>query len=121
MAGLHAVATGTPPSLNLQLAQPSLSLPLSFVYIFRAALLAPVPCSAHDLVRSFLSSLPFVFSSRDSPARMDGADGLSSKVVRYFYLKQVTSYTSTSAMVLLLHDFCKHTPASCLFVLSFPC
>ncbi|GJE87848.1 hypothetical protein PsYK624_039320 [Phanerochaete sordida] len=37
---------------------------------------------------------------------MDGAGAvLSSSVVRYFYLKQVTSYATTSSMVLLLHEF----------------
>lgn len=37
---------------------------------------------------------------------MDGAgSSLSSSVVRYFYLKQVTSYATTSSMVLLLHEF----------------
>ncbi|EKM48972.1 uncharacterized protein PHACADRAFT_265938 [Phanerochaete carnosa HHB-10118-sp] len=37
---------------------------------------------------------------------MDGAgSSLSSSVVRYFYLKQVTSYAATSSMVLLLQEF----------------
>lgn len=38
---------------------------------------------------------------------MDGAGvvALSSAVVRYFYLKQVTSYATVSSMVLILYDF----------------
>lgn len=47
---------------------------------------------------------------------MDGAGlSLNDAVVRYFYLKQVTSYAGTSSMVLLLHDFCAYSQASASF------
>lgn len=48
---------------------------------------------------------------------MDGAGlGLSSAVVRYFYLKQVTSYATASSMVLILHEFCKSNALCALII-----
>lgn len=41
---------------------------------------------------------------------MDGGAGFSSltpAIVRFFYLKQVTSYATVSSMVLVLHDYCE--------------
>ena len=83
-------------------------LPSAAYIPLRAARLV-CPRSAHVPSRSFLSPPPFVSLPPGLAIRMDGASQvLSSTVVRYFYLKQVTSYAGASSMVLLLHDFCKH-------------
>ena len=93
----------TDPSLRLSIGS------CDILYITsRAGSRRPVPCirpCASSLVESsFLCSL-----RQGEPSCMDGAGqaGLSSVVVRYFYLKQVTSYATASSMVLILYDFCE--------------